>query len=254
MTMENNNYNPAIRVHRLSKSFGEQRVLDRIDLEVARGETLTVLGRSGTGKSVMLKLLIGLQRPDSGEIEINGEEITMMQLDELNRIRKRVGFLFQNAALYDSLTAEENVAFPLRRHTEMTDGERRDRVSELLSRVGMDEAREKMPADLSGGMKKRVGLARALALDPEIMLLDEPTAGLDPIAASEINELIRELQRERNISSIVVTHDMRSVEKVADRVAMLNEGSILIEGTLDDLKQSDDAFVSQFIQECQEVK
>jgi phospholipid/cholesterol/gamma-HCH transport system ATP-binding protein len=254
MTMENNNYNPAIRVHRLSKSFGEQRVLDRIDLEVARGETLTVLGRSGTGKSVMLKLLIGLQRPDSGEIEINGEEITMMQLDELNRIRKRVGFLFQNAALYDSLTAEENVAFPLRRHTEMTDGERRDRVSELLSRVGMDEAREKMPADLSGGMKKRVGLARALALDPEIMLLDEPTAGLDPIAASEINELIRELQRERNISSIVVTHDMRSVEKVADRVAMLNEGNILIEGTLDDLKQSDDAFVSQFIQECQEVK
>jgi phospholipid/cholesterol/gamma-HCH transport system ATP-binding protein len=252
--MENNNYNPAIRVHRLSKSFGEQRVLDRIDLEVARGETLTVLGRSGTGKSVMLKLLIGLQRPDSGEIEINGEEITMMQLDELNRIRKRVGFLFQNAALYDSLTAEENVAFPLRRHTEMTDGERRDRVSELLSRVGMDEAREKMPADLSGGMKKRVGLARALALDPEIMLLDEPTAGLDPIAASEINELIRELQRERNISSIVVTHDMRSVETVADRVAMLNEGSILIEGTLDDLKQSDDAFVSQFIQECQEVK
>ena len=254
MTMENNNYNPAIRVHRLSKSFGEQRVLDRVDLKVARGETLTVLGRSGTGKSVMLKLLIGLQRPDSGEIEINGEEITMMQLDELNRIRKRVGFLFQNAALYDSLTVEENVAFPLRRHTEMTDGERRDRVSELLSRVGMDEAREKMPADLSGGMKKRVGLARALALDPEIMLLDEPTAGLDPIAASEINELIRELQRERNISSIVVTHDMRSVEKVADRVAMLNEGSILIEGTLDDLKQSDDAFVSQFIQECEEVK
>ena len=252
--MENNNYNPAIRVHRLSKSFGEQRVLDRVDLRVARGETLTVLGRSGTGKSVMLKLLIGLQRPDSGEIEINGEEITTMQLDELNRIRKRVGFLFQNAALYDSLTAEENVAFPLRRHTDMTNGERRDRVSELLSRVGMDEAREKMPADLSGGMKKRVGLARALALDPEIMLLDEPTAGLDPIAASEINDLIRELQRERNISSIVVTHDMRSVEKVADRVAMLNEGNILIEGTLDDLKQSDDAFVSQFIQECQEVK
>ena len=252
--MENNNYNPAIRVHRLSKSFGEQRVLDRVDLKVARGETLTVLGRSGTGKSVMLKLLIGLQRPDSGEIAINGEEITMMQLDELNRIRKRVGFLFQNAALYDSLTVEENVAFPLRRHTEMTDGERRDRVCELLSRVGMDEAREKMPADLSGGMKKRVGLARALALDPEIMLLDEPTAGLDPIAASEINELIRELQRERNISSIVVTHDMRSVERVADRVAMINEGNILIEGTLEDLKRSDDPIVSKFVQECREVR
>ncbi len=223
MTMENNNYNPAIRVHGLTKSFGEQRVLDCVDLEVARGETLTVLGRSGTGKSVMLKLLIGLQRPDSGEIDINGEEITTMPLDELNRIRKSVGFLFQNAALYDSLSVEENVAFPLRRHTEMTDAERRDRVSELLSRVVMEEAREKMPADISGGMKKRVGLARALALDPEIMLLDEPTSGLDPITASEINELIRELQRERNISSIVVTHDMRSVETVADRVAMLNE-------------------------------
>ena len=174
--MENNNHNPAIRVQGLSKSFGKQRVLHQIDLEVARGETLTVLGRSGTGKSVMLKLLIGLQKPDSGEIEINGEKITTMPLDELNRVRKSVGFLFQGAALYDSLTVEENVAFPLRRHSEMNDGERRDRVSELLSRVAMEEDREKMPADLSGGMKKRVGLARALALDPKIMLLDEPTA------------------------------------------------------------------------------
>ena len=248
--MENNNHNPAIRVQGLSKSFGKQRVLHQIDLEVARGETLTVLGRSGTGKSVMLKLLIGLQKPDSGEIEINGEKITTMQLDELNRVRKSVGFLFQSAALYDSLTVEENVAFPLRRHSEMNDGERRDRVSELLSRVAMEEAREKMPADLSGGMKKRVGLARALALDPTIMLLDEPTAGLDPITASEINELIRELQRERENSSIVVTHDMRSVERVADRVAMINEGNILIEGTLEDLKRSDDPIVSKFVQEA----
>ena len=164
MIMEKKNHNPAIRVQGLSKSFGKQRVLHQIDLEVARGETLTVLGRSGTGKSVMLKLLIGLQKPDSGEIEINGEKITTMPFDELNRVRKSVGFLFQSAALYDSLTVEENVAFPLRRHSEMNDGERRDRVSELLSRVAMEEAREKMPADLSGGMKKRVGLARALAL------------------------------------------------------------------------------------------
>jgi len=254
MIMETNNHNPAIRVQGLTKSFGKQRVLHQIDLEVARGETLTVLGRSGTGKSVMLKLLIGLQKPDSGEIEINGEKITAMPLDELNRVRKSVGFLFQSAALYDSLTVEENVAFPLRRHSDMNDGERRDRVSELLSRVAMEEAREKMPADLSGGMKKRVGLARALALDPKIVLLDEPTAGLDPITASEINELIRELQRERNISSIVVTHDMRSVEKVADRVAMLNEGNILIEGTLEDLKRSGDPIVSKFVQEGREVR
>lgn len=254
MIMENNNHNPAIRVKALSKSFGAQTVLREINLQVARGETLTVLGRSGTGKSVMLKLVIGLQKPDSGEIEIDGENITALPLDELNRVRKGIGFLFQNAALYDSLTVEENVAFPLRRHTEMKDRERHYRAAELLSRVGMDEAAAKMPADLSGGMKKRVGLARALALDPKIMLLDEPTAGLDPITASEINELIRELQREREISSIVVTHDMRSVETVADRVAMLDQGEILIEGPLQELKRSGDPFVSRFIRECGEVR
>jgi phospholipid/cholesterol/gamma-HCH transport system ATP-binding protein len=254
MNMENDGHNPVIRVQGLSKSFGAQKVLDGIDLEVSVGETLTVLGRSGTGKSVMLKLLIGLQKPDGGEIEIDGEEITTMPLDELNRIRKRVGFLFQGAALYDSLTAEENVAFPLRRHMDMTDGERRDRVGELLSRVGMGEDGKKMPSAISGGMKKRVGLARALALDPEILLLDEPTAGLDPITASEITGLIRDLQRERSISSIVVTHDMRSVEDVADRVAMLTEGRILIEGTLGDLRQSGHPLVSRFIQEHKEQK
>lgn len=251
--MENNNDKPAIRVQGLRKSFGEQKVLDRVDLEVARGETVTVLGRSGTGKSVMLKLIIGLQRPDGGRVEINGEEITALPLDQLNRVRKTVGFLFQQAALYDSLTVEENVAFPLRRHTRMSDAERNDRVRELLARVSMEEAREKMPADISGGMKKRVGLARALALDPQIMLLDEPTAGLDPITASEINELIRELQKERHISSLVVTHDMRSVRTVADRVAMLREGRIVIEGTLEDLQQSDDPFVSKFMNESGEV-
>lgn len=251
--MEHNNDKSAIRVQGLSKSFGEQKVLDRVDLEVSRGETVTVLGRSGTGKSVMLKLIIGLQKPDGGEIEINGEEITALSLNELNRVRKTVGFLFQQAALYDSLTVEENVAFPLRRHTEMKDAERNDRVRELLERVGMEEDRKKMPADISGGMKKRVGLARALALDPQIMLLDEPTAGLDPITATEINELIRELQKESDISSIIVTHDMRSVRTVADRVALLHEGSILMEGTLEDLKQSDDPFVSKFVNESGEV-
>jgi phospholipid/cholesterol/gamma-HCH transport system ATP-binding protein len=254
MKMENNNNNngPVIRLRRLRKSFDGQKVLDRVDLQVARGQTLTVLGRSGTGKSVMLKLIIGLQRPDGGEIEINGEEITSLPLDELNRVRKTVGFLFQGAALYDSLTVGENVAFPLRRHSEMSDADRQDRVRELLARVGMEREREKTPANLSGGMKKRVGLARALALDPEILLLDEPTAGLDPITASQINELIRELQQERKISSVVVTHDMRSVKTVADRVAMLNEGSIVVEGTLKDLRQSNDPFVSKFMRESGE--
>lgn len=248
--MEENGNNTAIRLRALNKSFGDQKVLSGVNLSVARGETMTVLGRSGTGKSVMLRLLIGLETPDRGKIEINGEEITKLSFDDLNRVRKTIGFLFQGAALYDSLSVEENVAFPLRRHSKMTRDERRDRVHDLLARVGVEDAASKMPSDISGGMKKRVGLARALALDPEIMLLDEPTSGLDPITADEINELIRSLQKERNTSSIVVTHDMRSVRTVADRIALLNEGSILVEGTLDELSENHDPFVAKFIQEC----
>ncbi len=250
MIMEKNDNNPAVRIRALSKSFGDQKVLSGVNLSVACGETMTVLGRSGTGKSVMLKLLIGLEKPDRGKIEINGEEITQLSFDDLNRVRKTIGFLFQGAALYDALSVEENVAFPLRRHSKMTGDERRDRVHDLLARVGVEDAASKMPSDISGGMKKRVGLARALALDPEIMLLDEPTAGLDPITAGEINELIRGLQKERNTSSIVVTHDMRSVRTVADRIVLLNEGSILVEGTLDELSENHDPFVAKFIQEC----
>lgn len=256
MTMETKNdqsaTGPVIQVEALRKSFGSQIVLDDIELKVARGETLAVLGRSGTGKSVLLKLLVGLQPPDAGSIQIHGEEITHLAIEPLNQIRKRIGFLFQQAALYDSLTVEENVAFPLKRHVKSANGELKERVQQLLSRVGMEEAASKMPADISGGMKKRVGLARALALEPEIMLLDEPTAGLDPITAGEINALIRELQQERQMSSIVVTHDMSSVKAVADRVALLHEGKILIEGTLADLKRSDDPFVAEFLQESEE--
>ncbi len=248
MQRQNDSTDPAIRTQNLHKAFGEQVVLHDVSLTVPRGQTLMVLGRSGTGKSVLLKLLIGLQKPDHGEIEINQKEITSIPLKELNETRKKMGFLFQNAALYDSLTVEENVAFPLRRHTQMKRQEQQDRARELLARVGMEDARKKMPTNISGGMKKRVGLARALALDPEIMLLDEPNAGLDPITAAEIDELIRELQQERGITSVVVTHDMRSVQTVADRVAMLNQGRIVFEGTLDDLKQSDDPFVVQFMQ------
>jgi phospholipid/cholesterol/gamma-HCH transport system ATP-binding protein len=197
--------------------------------------------------------LIRLQKADEGEIEINGEQITRLPVEDLNRVRKTIGFLFQEAALYDSLTVEENVAFPIRRHKQMANDELKDRVGELLARVGMEKERNKMPDQISGGMKKRVGIARALALDPQVMLLDEPTAALDPITAGEINELIRELQHERHISSVVVTHDMRSVRDVADRVAMLHEGNILIEGTLEDLKQSENELVSKFVHESEEV-
>src|ERR1700742_2045660 len=252
--MKDEDQKTAIRLQGLSKSFGEQKVLDHVDLEVACGETVTVLGRSGTGKSVMLKLIMGLQQPDEGEVEINGETITGQPLDKVNEVRKTVGFLFQQAALYDSLTVEKNVPFPLRRHRAMEDDELQKHVSELLARVGLEDAGEKMPADISGGMRKRVGLARALALDPEIMLLDEPTAGLDPITPSEINQLIRELKTERNMSSLVVTHDMRSVETVADRIAVLHEGHVVFTGTLDEMTASDHPFVKKFIEESREVK
>src|SRR5262249_33476104 len=250
--MENNSI-AAIRVSGLSKSFDGQVVLNNVDLEVKRGETLTVLGRSGTGKSVLLKLIIGLLKADRGKIEINGVEVTGLPLDKLNRVRKTVGFLFQQAALYDSLTVEENVAFPLRRHAEMGEDQVRAQVTALLSSVGMLEARRKLPADISGGMKKRVSLARALALDPPIVLLDEPTTGLDPITASEITDLIADLRRQRSISSVMVTHDVHGIKGISDRLAILNEGKILINGTLDHLKQSRDPFVSTFMLRSGEV-
>jgi phospholipid/cholesterol/gamma-HCH transport system ATP-binding protein len=238
---------PAIRVTGLRKAFGEQVVLDGVDLDVTRGETLTVLGRSGGGKSVLLKLLIGLQRPDAGSIHIHGQELAGLPLDALNELRKKLGFLFQQAALYDSLTVRENVAFPLRRHTDLPDDERERRVRELLAHMGMEGDLDKLPGQISGGMKKRVGLARALALDPDIMLLDEPTAGLDPITAAEMIDLIQQTRRAREMSAVVVTHDLRSVEALADRVVLLEEGKIKVEGTFDEVKREDDPFVAAFV-------
>jgi phospholipid/cholesterol/gamma-HCH transport system ATP-binding protein len=238
---------PPVVLKNLHQSFGSQIVLDGIDLTVTSGETLAVLGRSGTGKSVLLKLIIGLQKPGSGSILIHGKEITHISLDEMNELRKKMGFLFQHAALYDSLTVEQNVAFPLERHTKMTESEQRARVKELLASVGMEADLQKMPSDLSGGMQKRVGLARALALDPTILLLDEPTAGLDPITSAEINELILKLQGEHDMASIVVTHDLHSAKTIADRIALLHEGRVLIEGTFAELERSGNKFVSEFM-------
>jgi len=236
-----------IEVRELSKSFGEQKVLNGINLRVAAGETLAVLGRSGTGKSVLLKLIIGLQTPDSGSVLISGEQITGLDIKQLNEIRKKVGFLFQEAALYDSLTVEENVAFPLVRHANISDEERKRRVRELLDGVGMSKDLEKMPSAISGGMQKRVGLARALALDPDILLFDEPTAGLDPITASEIGELVVDLKRRRKIALVVVTHDVRGAKVFSDRVVLLSEGKIVAEGTFADLEKSRDPFVARFM-------
>jgi len=239
----------AVALKNLHKSFGSQTVLNGIDLQVRRGETLAVLGRSGTGKSVLLKLIIGLQKPDSGSIQVHGEEITELSLERLNEIRTKVGFLFQEAALYDSLSVEENVAFPLKHFEQTSAADSKDRVRELLSIVGMEEASNKLPSQISGGMKKRVGLARALALDPDILLFDEPTAGLDPITAGEIEELILKLKKERELASVVVTHDLHGAKTMADRLALLHEGNILIEGTFEDLRHSEDQFVSKFLRE-----
>lgn len=241
---------PIVAVKELRKSFGSHMVLNGISLSVNRGETLAVLGRSGTGKSVLLRLIIGLEMPDSGSVCIYGQEIAGLALDRLGEIRKKMGFLFQHAALYDSLTVAENVAFPLEHHRRnMSRSERGDRVMQLLAEVGMEDDLHKMPSDISGGMQKRAGLARALALEPEILLLDEPTAGLDPISSGEIDDLILKLQRERQMASIVVTHDLHSAKTISNRLALLDQGNVVIEGKFEDLQESDIGFVMEFLKQ-----
>jgi phospholipid/cholesterol/gamma-HCH transport system ATP-binding protein len=238
----------AIAVGDVHKSFGSQKVLNGISLEVKRGETLAVLGRSGTGKSVLLRLIIGLETPDAGSILIHGQDTAGLAIDRMGEIRKKMGFLFQHAALYDSLTVEQNVAFPLLHHKkEMSKSERADRVKDLLAEVGMGAALAKMPSDISGGMQKRVGLARALALEPDILLLDEPTAGLDPISSGEIDDLVLKLQQEHHVASIVVTHDLHSAKTIASRLALLDKGDVVIQGSFDDLQKSEIEFVREFL-------
>jgi phospholipid/cholesterol/gamma-HCH transport system ATP-binding protein len=240
--------NPAVLVENLNKSFGRQKVLNGVSLRVNRGETLAVLGRSGTGKSVMLRIMVGLEVPDEGSVSILGQSIAGLSLDQLGEVRKKMGFLFQHAALYDSLTIGENVAFPLVHHRhDLSKSDRCDRVDQLLTEVGLVGAKDKMPSDISGGMQKRAGLARALALNPEILLLDEPTAGLDPISSGEIDDLVLKLQREHQMASIVVTHDLHSAKTIANRLALLDKGKVVIEGTFEELQESNIPFVKEFL-------
>ena len=246
--MEGNNNQAPVEVRDLRKSFGEQKVLNGISLSVSQGQTVAVLGRSGTGKSVLLKMLVGLQPPDSGFVRIAGQEITATDTGPLNEIRKKMGYLFQEAALYDSLTIEQNVDFPLSRHADLSASQRKDKVHELLSSVGIGENDfAKVPSEISGGMQKRVGLARALALDPQILLLDEPTAGLDPITASEIGQLIVELEKKRSVTAVVVTHDVRGAKTFSDLLVLLDKGRIVVQGTFEDLCRSKDEFVVRFL-------
>jgi phospholipid/cholesterol/gamma-HCH transport system ATP-binding protein len=239
---------PVVVVENVYKSFASQKVLNGVSLTVGRGETLAVLGRSGTGKSVLLRLIIGLKKPDSGSVSIHGRDIAGMSLDQLGEIRLKMGFLFQHAALYDSLTVEQNVAFPLQHHKkEMSSSEQSDRVKQVLAEVGMEGHFDKMPSEISGGMQKRVGLARALVLNPDILLLDEPTAGLDPISSAEIGELVLKLQAEHHMASIVVTHDLHSAGTIANRLLLLDRGDVAFEGTLQELQASDNELVREFL-------
>jgi len=237
-----------IQLRGVSKRLGTKQVLDGLDLDVPAGVTMVILGRSGSGKSVLLKHIIGLMHPDQGRIEIDGEDVAHMDEAELNRVRRRFGMLFQGAALFDSLTVGENVALPMREHLKLSDAEIHRRVTERLSWVGLEGIEDQKPASLSGGMKKRVGLARAVAIDPAYILYDEPTTGLDPIMSDVINQLIRSLQHRMGVTSVVVTHDLHSAWKVGDQLALLHEGRVQFTGTPSEAEATSDLLVRQFIE------
>jgi phospholipid/cholesterol/gamma-HCH transport system ATP-binding protein len=242
---QDNGKGPVVRVEHVSKSFGGRKVLDDLSFKVGSGEAFCLLGRSGIGKSVTLKLLIGLLKPDSGTIFIQDAEIPKLDGDELTQARKKIGFLFQSAALFDSISVRNNVAFPLRRHTNKSEKEIRQIVEEKLRSVELEKDADKMPSELSGGMQKRAGLARALALDPPVILVDEPSSGLDQITAGEIYDLLRRLKEKRHVTLIAVTHDVPGAKIFADRFAVLAHGKIVACGTAEDLENSNDEDVRQ---------
>ena len=236
-----------IKITGLRKKLGVKQVLDGIDLEIATGETVVILGPSGTGKSVLLKHILGLMPADQGTIEVDGENIVGLGETALNQIRRRFGMLFQGAALFDSMTIGENVATPLREHLELPESEIQRLVHERLEWVGLKDVEDLKPSSLSGGMRKRVGLARAIVMDPQFILYDEPTTGLDPINSDVINELVRSMQKRLGVTSIVVTHDLHSAFKVGDRMAMLYAGKVVFSGTPEETRTTRNPYVRQFM-------
>jgi phospholipid/cholesterol/gamma-HCH transport system ATP-binding protein len=240
---------PGIRLVGVDRRFGAQHVLRGVSLDVPVGQVTVVIGRSGTGKSVLLKHIMGLLRPDAGHIEIKGQDITKLGSGELRALRSRFGMVFQNAALFDSMDVYENVAFPLREHTDWKEAKIRDRVHALLEAVGLKGADKKLPNELSGGMRKRVGLARALVRGPEFLLYDEPTTGLDPIMTAQIDALIRDTQDQNpGLTSLVISHDMHATFQIADKIAMLHEGRVVMEGTAETFRTTTDPLVRQFVE------
>jgi phospholipid/cholesterol/gamma-HCH transport system ATP-binding protein len=237
----------VVSIKGLGKSFKERLVLKDINLDIKKAENVVVLGKSGSGKSTLIKCMIGLMEPDEGEICIFGQDMAQIDYDELNRFRTRIGFLFQSGALYDSMTVYENLAFPLRHHKKEMGKEKLDElIHEVLENVGLPDAGNMMPAELSGGMNKRIGLARTLILKPEIMLYDEPTTGLDTATAKEINQLILDMQRKYKISSLIITHDIACAKMVADRVIMIKDGVIIAEGSYDEMANNNDDWIKSF--------
>jgi len=237
-----------IKIRDLKKSFNGKPVLDGVNLDIEEGKITVIIGRSGEGKSVLMKHIIGLLAPDSGEILLDGTDLTKLSEKEWNEARRRFGMLFQGAALFDSMTVADNVGFPLREHTGLGKSEIRDVVEEKLKRVGLVGVEEMMPADLSGGMKKRVGLARAIIMEPEIVLFDEPTTGLDPIMSDSIAELMRDTQKQLKTTYIAITHDISLTYKTADKIAMLHEGRVVEEGSCEAIKASANPVVRQFVE------
>ncbi len=236
-----------IRLDGVTKRFGQNRVLQGVDLAVSAGENVVIIGGSGTGKSVILKHIIGLMQPDEGRVVIDGEDLSTLSAAALTDVRKKFGMLFQGAALFDSLSVWENVGFGLKAHGQRSDAEIREVARQKLALVGLKGIEDRMPADLSGGMKKRVGLARAIAMDPKIILYDEPTTGLDPIMSDVINRLISEMNRRLSVTSVTITHDMKSAYQIADKIAMLYHGKILEVGSPEEIRNSANPVVQQFI-------
>lgn len=238
---------PIIAIKNLHKTFGHNEILKGINLEVYKGENLVVLGRSGSGKSVTIKCLVGLVKADKGKIEISGEDVTNLTYKELNEVRVRIGFMFQNGALYDSMTIRQNLAFTLKHHTRnLSEDVIEKEIIEALDSVGLKDSIDKMPSELSGGMNKRIALARAIIIKPEIILYDEPTSGLDTITSREISELIVSVQKKYKTSSIIITHDMACAKMTANRILILKDGVITAEGTYSELEKSDDEWVRSF--------